>query len=74
LSIHEFESVPARKALHLLESLDRHQGGQRLALPLDDEFVLPEGNAIQHVADALPNVHRGNPVSHRNSINYNSCW
>jgi hypothetical protein len=54
-----------RKAPHLLEPLDRDQGGQWLALPLDDEFVMPKGHAIQHVADALPNVHGRDSVSHR---------
>src|SRR5215212_6947874 len=57
--------MPARKSPHLLESLHRHQSGQRLPLPLDDEFVMPQGDSVQHVSDALPDVHRRNLVGHR---------
>jgi hypothetical protein len=27
------------------------------ALPLDDEFVMPKGDPVQHVANSLPDVH-----------------
>jgi hypothetical protein len=58
LAIHKLEAMPPRKPPHLLEPLDRHQRGQRLALALDDEFVVAQGDSIQHVPDSLPNVHR----------------
>ena len=75
LLIHELKGMPARKAPHLFKPLDRHQGGQRLALPLDDEFVAPEGDPIQHVANSLPNVHRRDLVGHlSNSSKYYSCY
>jgi hypothetical protein len=64
LLIHELEGMPAREPSHLLEPLDRHQSGQRLTLPLNDEFVMPEGDPIQHVSDSLPDVHRGDLVGH----------
>src|SRR6266542_3330783 len=56
--------MSARKAPHLLKTLDRHQGGQGLTLPLDDEFVMPEGNPVQHVSNSLPDIHRRNLVGH----------
>ena len=39
-------------------TLDRHQRGQRLALPFNDELVVPQGHPIQHVADSLPDIDR----------------
>lgn len=46
------------------QALDRDEGGQRLALALDDEFIVPEGDAIQHVADALPDGDGGYSFCH----------
>src|SRR4051812_36152302 len=65
--------MPSRKTTHLLEPLDRHQGRQRLALPLDDELVVSERHPVEHVSDSLANVHRRNLLWHCNSINYYSC-
>jgi hypothetical protein len=39
--IHELKGMPARKPPHLLEAFDGHQGSQGLALPLDNELVVP---------------------------------
>jgi len=64
LLIHEFKGMPAREVPHLLEPLDGHQGGQRLALPLDDEFIMSEGDPVQQIANPLPDLHRRDPVSH----------
>jgi hypothetical protein len=72
--IDEFKGMSARKTPHLLKSLHRDQGGQWLALALDDEFVVPEGDSVQHVADSLSNVHRGYFVGHMNSRKYYSCY
>ncbi len=47
------------EAAHLLEPLDRHEGRERLALALDDELVVSEGDAIEHVAEPLANVDGG---------------
>jgi hypothetical protein len=47
---HEVQGVPARKVSHLVETLDGHQGGQRLARPLDDEFLVANGDSIQRVS------------------------
>src|SRR5262249_6326545 len=58
LLIHELEAVASRKAAHLLKPLNRHQGGERFALALDDKFVVSERDAIQHVANPRPDVHR----------------
>jgi hypothetical protein len=64
LLIHEFKGMSARKSPHLFKPLDRNQGGQRLALPFDDEFIMPERDSIQHVSNSLSNIHRRNFVSH----------
>jgi hypothetical protein len=60
--IHELKGMSACKAPHLLKALNRHQGSQRLALPFDDELVVPEGDPVQHVSNSLPNIHRRNFV------------
>ena len=62
--IHELKGMSACKAPHLFKPLDRHQSGQRLALPLDDEFVLPKGDSVQHVSKSLPDIHRRNLICH----------
>jgi len=49
---------------HLFQALDRHERGQRLTFPLDDELVVPERDAIEHVAKALPYVERRNLLGH----------
>src|SRR5262249_48134924 len=64
LLIHELEAVASRKAAHLLKPLNRHQGGERFTLALDDKFVVSERDAIQHVANSRPDVHRRHFVSH----------
>jgi hypothetical protein len=64
LLIHELKSMTARKPPHLFEPFDGHQRSQGLALPLDDELVVPQGNPIQHVANSLTDIHRRNSVGH----------
>jgi hypothetical protein len=64
LLIHELKGVSAGKPPHLLKPLDGHQGGERLPLPLDDEFVVPEGDPVQHVANSLPDIHCRDFVGH----------
>src|SRR2546423_7284686 len=66
----ELERLLTCKTAHLLQSLNRNQGSERLALALDDELVVPERNPVQHVADARANVHGRNLLSHSN---YDSC-
>jgi hypothetical protein len=56
--------MATREAPHLFKPLDGHQRRQGLALTLDDELVMPQGDPIQHVPDSLTDVHRGNFVSH----------
>lgn len=56
---------PRGKTAHLFQPLDRNEGGQGLAFALDDELVVPEGDTVQHVADALPDGEGGDFFSHR---------
>jgi hypothetical protein len=56
--------MPACKPSHLLQPFDWDQGRQWLTLPLDDEFIMSEGDPIQHVSDSLPDVHRRNFFRH----------
>ena len=58
LLLQKQERPGAGKPPHLLQPLDRHQRGQRLALPFNDELVVPQGHPIQHVADSLPVIDR----------------
>lgn len=55
--------MTAREAPHLIQPLDRNQGGEGLALTLDDELVVSQGDAIEHVADALSYFNCRDPVS-----------
>src|SRR3954469_8277901 len=66
--------MAARKPPHLLEPFDGDEGGERLALSLDDELVVPESDAVQHVPDSLADIHGRYSVCHSmNSVNYDSC-
>jgi hypothetical protein len=56
--------MSTRKPPHLLKPFDGHQRSQGLALPLDDELVVPKGHSIQHVPNSLTDVHRRNFVGH----------
>jgi hypothetical protein len=58
LPLEEVEGLCARKPPHLLESFDWDQGRQRFPFAFDDEFVVPEGDAVQHVPDPLANIDR----------------
>jgi hypothetical protein len=68
LSLHEVERLTACESLHLRESLDGHQGGQRLALPLDDELIVSQGDSIQHVSDSLADVDGRNSLRHSHLV------
>jgi hypothetical protein len=57
---HKIERLPACEPPHLLEPLDGHQSRQGLTFPLDDELVSAERYPVEHVADSLPHVDRGN--------------
>src|SRR6476469_9721919 len=56
--------MTACEPAHLLETLNRHERRQRFPLTFDDEFVVPERDAIQHVPDSLTDVERRDLVSH----------
>lgn len=56
LGLHEVEGLAPRKALHLGQALDWDQRGQGLAFSFDDEFVVPKGDPIEHVANPLSDV------------------
>jgi hypothetical protein len=43
--------------LELEKLLDRDHCREGLALPLDDELIVPQGDAIQIFAETLPNLH-----------------
>jgi hypothetical protein len=62
---HEVEGLPPGEAPHLLEPLDRHERGQRLAFAFDDEFVAPKGDPVEHVADSLADITGGHLFSHK---------
>jgi len=74
LLFHEVKGLPAGEAPHLLEPLDRHERGQRLALAFDDEFVASEGNPVEHVADPLADVDGRYFSDMCNSSNDSSCY
>jgi hypothetical protein len=57
-----------REPAHLLETLDGHEGGQGLALALDDELVVPKGDAVEQVAHPLADVDRGHLLSARDKV------
>jgi hypothetical protein len=65
LLLHDRQRMTACETPHLLEALNRDERRQRLALALGDELVVPEGDAIQHVADVLANLHRGDLVNQK---------
>src|SRR5205823_5095040 len=56
LLVEELQRMPPREPAHLLQPLDRDQRSQRLAFPLDHELVMPQGDPVEQVADALANV------------------
>jgi hypothetical protein len=57
--IEEFQRMPSRVSTHLLEALNRHKRGERLALTLDDKLIVPESHAVEQVADPLAHLDRG---------------
>lgn len=64
LAVEHGQGVRASEPPHLLEALDRDQGRHRLALALDDELVLPQGDTVEKVTDALANVQSGHGLGH----------
>ncbi|HSE58754.1 MAG TPA: hypothetical protein VLA99_08625 [Nitrospiraceae bacterium] len=56
-----------RKTAHLIETFHRHQSRQWFALSLDDEFIVPQGDAIQQVANPLSDIERGHLLPHGNT-------
>lgn len=74
LLLQNIERVSSREAPHLLQAFDRYEGGQWLALALDNEFVVPKGNPIEHVPYALPNVDGRNLLCHLSSCKYSTCY
>jgi len=56
LLLEELQGMSPREAAHLLQPLDGDQRSQRLALSLDDELVVSEGDPVEQVPDALANV------------------
>jgi len=59
LLLEEFQRVPPCETPHLLQTLDRYQRGQWLALPLDDKLIVTKGHSVEQVTDPLANVDCG---------------
>jgi hypothetical protein len=58
------EKVLSGCPLELVKLLDRDHRREGLALPLDDELIVPQGYAIQIFAETLPNLHRRDLLRH----------
>jgi len=50
LSLQQVKNVTPCQTIQLLELFDRHHCGERFSLPLDDELVVPQGDAVEDVA------------------------
>ena len=55
-------TISNEPSLRKRSTIRRDEGGQRLALAFDDELVASEGDAVEHVADALANVDGGHSL------------
>lgn len=67
--LQEFEKPGTRCAIHRLEFLDGNQGSQGLALSLDDELVVAQGDPVQVVAELFPDFQRGDSFCHDGNYN-----
>ena len=59
LPLEELQSMAPCESAHLLQSLDRDQCSQWLALPLDDELIVAERDPVEQVTDPLADVDCG---------------
>ncbi len=66
--LERFEKACSGGPLELEELLDRNHRRERLALPLDDEVIVPQGNAIQIIAETLPDFHCRDLLRHGTEV------
>jgi hypothetical protein len=59
LAPENFEGATARKPAHLLQPLNRNQGGERFALALDNELLPAQRDLVEQIADMSPHVEGG---------------
>lgn len=64
LALEDPKQMPTRRALELLQFVDRNHGCERRAFALDDELIVPESDSVQKVAEAPPNFEAGNCFGH----------
>lgn len=69
LLLKKVKSLAPGESTDLLQPFDRHKGGERLALSLDDKFIMTEGNTVEQVADSLSDIDSGYFLLH----GANSC-
>jgi hypothetical protein len=59
LALERVEDALLYRSSNLLKALDGNQSRDRPPFPFDDELVMSESDAIQHVAKALPDIECG---------------
>jgi hypothetical protein len=64
LTLQSLEGMTPREPPHLLQALSRDERGERLALALDVELVVPQRNSIEQIADPAPDIFSGHFPRH----------
>jgi hypothetical protein len=63
LFFEEVQCLPSREAAHLLESPDRYQRCQGLALAFDDELVVSKSDAVSKLSCAKQGAEESTPLT-----------